>query len=221
MEGVLRNCSFSSLLQAPEKIITIRTYKILSVIMLNYEINNIITGYWALPRPVGKYKTRHPDAILKRLEALLGPYKVKRILHLFCGISRFPDAKEEIRVDINPEVNPDYVLDLRKDKLPFEDDSFDIVYADPPYYDFPPYCFVDEAVRVLKPAGFLVILHQLVYRTPKNTKRWAMIALSTGPNMRLRCLNIFRKNIDLTPRENKDINTIDSYIGAAAWQSTC
>ena len=91
----------------------------------------------------------------------------------------------------------------------------------PPYYDFPPYCFVDEAVRVLKPAGFLVILHQLVYRTPKNTKRWAMIALSTGPNMRLRCLNIFRKNIDLTPMENKDINTIDSYIGAAAWQSTC
>ncbi len=85
---------------------------------MNYEINNVITGHWALPRPTGKYKTRHPDKLLERLEVLIGPFSNKKILHLFCGISKFPSAKEEIRVDINKEVNPDYILDLRKDKLP-------------------------------------------------------------------------------------------------------
>ena len=159
---------------------------------MNYEINNVITGFWALPRPIGKYKTRHPDELLKRLEVLIGPYKDKEILHLFCGISKFPNAKNEIRVDINPDVKPTFVLDVRK-KLPFQSNRFDIVYADPPYYDFEPYCFVKEAVRVLKPNGFLVILHQLVYKTPKGTKRFAVIGVSTGPNMRLRALNIFRK----------------------------
>ena len=161
---------------------------------MNYEINNVITGFWALPRPVGKYKTRHPDELLKRLEVLIGPFNNKKILHLFSGISRFPNAKHEVRVDINSEVNPDYILDLKKDKLPFPDNYFDIVYADPPYYDFKPYCFVKGAVRVLKPNGFLVILHQLVYKKPKGTVRFAVIGVSTGPNMRLRCLNIFKKS---------------------------
>jgi len=161
---------------------------------MNYEINKIITGHWALSRPHGKYKIRHPDELLERLEVLIGPYSQKEILHLFCGIARFPNAKKEIRIDINPEVQPDYIMDLRKEKIPFEDNSFDIVYADPPYYDFPPYCFVDEAVRVLRPHGFLVILHQLCYITPEGCKRWECISIGTGPNMRLRCLNIFRKS---------------------------
>ena len=161
---------------------------------MNYEINKLITGHWALPRPIGKYKIRHPDQILNRLEALIGPYSEKEILHLFCGIAKFPNAKKEIRVDINEEVNPDFKIDLTKEKLPFENDSFDIVYADPPYYKFKPYSFLNEAVRVLKPFGFLVILHQLVYKTPKNCSRWGVISIGTGPNMRLRALNIFRKN---------------------------
>lgn len=160
---------------------------------MNYEINNVITGVWACPRPTGKYKIRHQDSLVNRLEVLIGPYNDKRILHLFCGIARFSNALEEVRIDINPDVEPDIVMDLRKNTIPYPDNYFDVVYADPPYYDFPPYSFVDEAVRVLKPHGFLVILHQLVYITPKNTKRWGLIAITTGPNMRMRTLNIFRK----------------------------
>ena len=160
---------------------------------MNYEINKIITGHWALPRPTGKYSIRHPDKLLVRLEALIGPYSEKNILHLFSGIARFPEAKREVRIDINPEVQPDYLIDLKRDELLFRDKEFDIVYADPPYHDFPPYCFIKEAVRVLKPYAFLVILHQLAYKTPDNTKRWAVISVGTGPNMRMRCLNIFRK----------------------------
>ena len=36
---------------------------------MNYEINKIITGHWALSRPHGKYKIRHPDELLERLRS--------------------------------------------------------------------------------------------------------------------------------------------------------
>ncbi|MHA1267857.1 MAG: methyltransferase domain-containing protein [Candidatus Helarchaeota archaeon] len=145
--------------------------------------------YWAMPRPTGKYPTKHPNNIFKRINNEIVSLANKRILHLFCGLDNFGS----IRIDINPNVKPDYILDLTKDKLPFKDGTFDIVYADPPYYDFPPYSFVDEAVRVLKTNGLLFILHQLVYKTPCNTIRYDLIPITTGPNMRMRVLNVFKK----------------------------
>jgi len=158
---------------------------------MNYEINKCITGHWACPRPHGKYKEIYPPRFLERLEVLIGPWTDKKILHLFCGSSKFGS----VRIDINPEVNPDYLLDLSKDKLPFPDNVFDVVIADPPYHDFKPYSFVKEAVRVLKPLGYLVILHFLVYSIPKNCERWACISVGCGPNTRMRTLNIFRKRL--------------------------
>ena len=155
---------------------------------LNYEIQNVITGFWALERPHGEYRWVYPNSFLQRLSTLID-FEDKEILHLFCGSSTFGT----VRVDINPDVSPDVLLDLTKEKLPFPDNSFDVVIADPPYKDFKPYCFVDEAVRVLKPKGFLVILHNLVYKNPKGTRRWACLGLSSGPNMKVRCCNIWRK----------------------------
>jgi SAM-dependent methyltransferase len=155
---------------------------------INYQIKNLISGVWALERPHGPYKCKFPNSFLKRLSTLID-FEDKKILHLFCGISQFGT----VRVDINPAVKPDYVLDLSKDKLPFSDDTFDIVIADPPYVDFKPYSFVREAVRVLKPNGFFIVLHWLVYIKPKGCRRWACIAVSTGPNHRMRSCNIFRK----------------------------
>jgi SAM-dependent methyltransferase len=154
----------------------------------NYEIQNVITGFWALERPHGKYRWVYPNSLLQRLSSLID-FDDKEILHLFCGSSTFGT----VRVDINPDVKPDLLLDLSKEKLPYQDESFDIVIADPPYVDFKPYCFVDEAVRILKPQGFLIILHWLAYKTPDKMKRWACLGLSSGPNMRVRCCNIFRK----------------------------
>lgn len=58
----------------------------------------------------------------------------------------------------------------------------------------PPYSFVEEMVRVTKPGGYICILHQLVYKTPKGTSRYATIPITTGPNMRIRVLNIFKKS---------------------------
>ena len=155
---------------------------------MNYQIQNVITGMWALERPHGHYKLIFPPSFLTRLAALID-FDDKQILHLFCGSSSFGT----VRIDINPEVEPDFLLDLSKDKLPFDADSFDIVIADPPYVNFKPYSFVAEAVRVLKPKGFLIILHWLLYNTPKQCARWACLAISPGPNRRMRACNIFRK----------------------------
>ena len=148
----------------------------------------VITGFWALPRPHGSYRWRFPPTLLDRLGCLLD-LKNSYILHLFCGGSTFGD----VRIDINPAVNPTHVLDLTKDRIPYPDETFDIVIADPPYYDFPPYSFVKEAVRVLKTGGYLVILHQLIYIKPRKCDRFAVIGVSRGPNMRMSALQIFRK----------------------------
>lgn len=49
------------------------------------------------------------------------------VLNFPCGASRLGD----VRVDIDPSVDPDIRADLRDP--PFEDDSFATVYCDPPY----------------------------------------------------------------------------------------
>lgn len=64
-----------------------------------------------------------------------------------------------------------------------------------------PYSFVNAGLRVLKPNGTYLILHQLTYITPMavlswsnyNTKRIIAIGVTTGPNMVIRKLNGFRK----------------------------
>jgi len=155
---------------------------------MNYEINRVITGHWALPRPHGKYKEVFPPTFFERLKTLVG-LDGKRVLHLFCGSSQLGD----VRIDINAKVKPDHVLDLSKDKIPYPDNSFDIVIADPPYHDLNPYCFVREAARILKPRGYLIILHFLSYITPRGMQRTHFITISCGPNTRVRALNIFRK----------------------------
>ena len=48
-------------------------------------------------------------------------------LNLPCGGSPLGD----VRVDIDPSVNPDIVADI--ENIPFEERSFDTVYCDPPY----------------------------------------------------------------------------------------
>lgn len=164
----------------------------------------VITDFWACQRPMGQYRGIYPGGILKRIDQLIG-LKNKKVLHLFAGrVSKI--NKTDITIEINPKFKPDIVGDC-KEKLPLPNNQFNVVLADPPYdsdfkiygkklYGTPivkPYSFIREAVRVCKPEGFICILHQLVYITPKQTRRWAVIGVSTGPNMRVRALNIFKK----------------------------
>jgi len=168
------------------------------------DFKSVYTSLWACARPMGHYKGKYPKGYLNRLANFVD-LESATILHLFSG-SLGNENKKSITLDINPNVKPDIVADATK-KIPLPDESVDIVDVDPPYdSDFKqygkklygtnhvkPYSFVPEAVRVLKKGGYLCILHQLVYITPEGCERKGVIAVTTGANMRVRILNIFRK----------------------------
>ncbi len=164
---------------------------------------------WACGRPTAKYKGAYPNGFLKRLDALLGITTEHQVLHLFSGSLR--DREGEHTMDIQAENEPTFVADARK-RFPMDDDSYDVVISDPPYdmnttdgvkinYSeklwktefIRPYAWVEEAVRVLKPGGYLAILHHLVYKTPANTRRAMTVSVTCGPNTRIRVLSIFEK----------------------------
>ena len=68
-------------------------------------------------------KVLWPDAVESVIASLLIP----RSLHVCCGLSQLGD----VRLDINPDVNPDTLHDAVP--LPFDDQSFETVFCDPPY----------------------------------------------------------------------------------------
>jgi predicted SAM-dependent methyltransferase len=74
---------------------------------------------------------------------------------LGCGHNKHEGA---ITVDISPENKPDFVLDVSKDKLPFEDDSVDEIYAiDLIEHIWEPKHMLNECWRILKPDGDMFI----------------------------------------------------------------
>ncbi len=164
---------------------------------------SVYTDLWACGRPMGQYSGLYPMGFMKRLANLID-FDCKKILHLFSG--SIHKLQNHHTLDIKEELNPSIIADARK-ILPIKDSIYDIVISDPPYDSdwktygkklyktdvVKPYSFVNEAVRVLRPNGYLCILHHLSYKTPKETIRKAMIGITTGPNMRIRVLNIFKK----------------------------
>jgi SAM-dependent methyltransferase len=55
-----------------------------------------------------------------------GSVSDKKALHIGCGVHKMPGA---IGLDITPLPGVDVVLELGREKLPFDDNTFDIVYA--------------------------------------------------------------------------------------------
>jgi len=155
------------------------------------------TGFWACPRPTGKYTGLWPPSLIERIFAFCG--KPNMILEPFGGRSKLG-----VSVDINRDVRPTVVADAQH--LPFREKTFDMVLADPPYEDefvehyaglakrrikFTFYKALVECARVCK--HFLIILHFLIPTRPKAFDRIATIGVSSGPNKRIRCLSIFRR----------------------------
>lgn len=162
---------------------------------------------WVLPRPRPSivndekiyYKGAFPLHFEKRLWRLLG--KPKKVLHPFGGM-----AEIGVRVDLNPETNPDYVGDAHD--LPFDDGEFDAVICDPPYSNeeneqlygitkpLKMKEWVNEAERVLKPNGFLVLYHDRWLTKPRNCEYWMRIIVLVSQHHRGRICGIFQKKGD-------------------------
>jgi len=157
------------------------------------------TLVWILPRPrLPYYRGGFPLHFEKKLWRELGC--PKKVLHPFGGMAEIGD-----RVDINPEVNPNYIGDAHN--LDFiKDNSYDLVILDPPYsdkmaenlYKTPPIKIMQcirEAVRVCKSKGFIAIYHWLWIPRPKGTKYYKRIVVLYGQWHRARICGIFQKEL--------------------------
>lgn len=136
------------------------------------------------------------ESFMPYLQKEIGMTKESNILHLFSAKSKIGETCDIITFN-----NPDHILDC-SNKLPFKDESYDYVIADPPYdwsvhknttASFKPYSFIPEAIRVLKPGGYLVVLHFLNYKTYPEMKKTHLVGVDIGPNFGARWLSIFRK----------------------------
>lgn len=113
---------------------------------------------------------RHPLASLEDLH--LPPLN---ILNLFCGMN-----KQGTRVDINPEVNPEFECDAHEVSKLF-DNEFDVILADPPYSDEESKelygtgklnykKWTKECDKILKKGGLLIVYHKYVMPNPNPDK---------------------------------------------------
>ena len=153
---------------------------------------------WILPRPrKDYYKGSTPLHFEQKLNKFLG--HPAAVLHPFGG-----KAEIGLRIDINPEVNPDIVADAHN--LPFKDNSFDLVFCDPPYNE--KYAknlygckisvkykkYISEAVRVCKPNGFVASYHWAITPRPEGTSYFGRIFIGGRVWHRPRVCCIYRKD---------------------------
>jgi uncharacterized protein YbaR (Trm112 family) len=156
-------------------------------------IPNII---WILPRPRrNRYQGGFPLHFEKKLVKLLNPSGL--VLHPFGGMAEYG-----LRVDINPEVNPDIIADAHR--LPFKDNVFGMVVCDPPYnsdyslklYNTKPVTYshyILEAVRVCKTGGFVVSYHWTLTPRPAGTAYRCRIFIAGRVWHRTRVACVFQK----------------------------
>lgn len=134
---------------------------------------------WLLPRPKpDHYKGGMPlycEEWLVELAQDILQIKEYTLLNLFCGMNKLG-----VRVDINPEVNPDILYDAHKLSEVIHT-QFDIILADPPYsteeakelYNTPPLKYkvwTRECDKLLKVSGLLIVYHKYLMPNPDPEK---------------------------------------------------
>jgi len=139
------------------------------------------------------YYGTFPEGFIKKVEQRWGGSVA---IQPFAGTSKYG-----ITIDLNREVKPTIIGD--GSVLPIKKDAVDLVLVDMPYDEeaYRKYCSkprkihtaLHEATRVCKPGGHVAFLHFITPRKPKGTYRVALIAISTGPDRRIRALSVFRK----------------------------
>ena len=148
---------------------------------------------WVLPRPrmSALYRGGFPLWFEQKLLKLLDCYENgKKVLHVFGG-----KAEYGMRIDMNISVEPDVVADAHQ--LPFASNTFDLVIGDPPYTNelsaslygtgkIKYKRWSEEAVRVSKPGGFVVVYHFKMLPCPKGASYHKRILLAVRVHHHLR-----------------------------------
>ncbi len=129
---------------------------------------------WFLPRPkADHYKGGMPlhceGWLIALANDILG--REGKLLNVFCGMNKYG-----LRVDINPEVKPDLLVDVHR-LTEYIDERFDIILADPPYsneesrelYGTPKLNYkrwATECDRLLNPGGLFIVYHKYIMPNP-------------------------------------------------------
>jgi len=135
---------------------------------------------WFLPRPkLDRYKGGMPryaeEWLLNLARDVLGKQDIK-ILSLFCGM-----AIQGIRVDIKPEVKPDFLCDAHEVSNVLIKHKFDVIIADPPYSNEESMelygtgkinykRWTSECEKLLVEGGLLIVYHKYVMPNPDPDK---------------------------------------------------
>ncbi len=110
--------------------------------------------------------------VFKYLLNILPKDKTLTILDLGCGYKPFKYLFEEngivadyIGVDFSSEnAEPDFIVDLNKENLPFENEAFDlIIISEVLEHIYNPFHVLDEAIRVLKKGGLIYISTPFIF----------------------------------------------------------
>jgi SAM-dependent methyltransferase len=152
-----------------------------------------------------------------RLHGQYPPTFLKRALALF------PRAESILQCPSGSVVGPGVTVDIHRDEvrcpqiisdagsLPFAEAQFDLYLSDPPYTPadsekygckpFPLNLFMREAHRVVRPGGYLGVLHTYYpdYRR-KNWKLRGLIAVVTGFRRATRMFSVFERLPSAAPR---------------------
>jgi SAM-dependent methyltransferase len=144
----------------------------------------------------------YPPTFLKRALSLFTGLDMTRLLHCPSGSLNGEDGGVTVDLVSDAKRKPQVVASA--DKLPFPENSFDLILSDPPYSPadsqiygtaaYPLKRSFDEFHRVLSPNGYLGLLH-FYYPTFRRTdwKMRALIGVCTGSNRKMRMFPIFQK----------------------------
>jgi hypothetical protein len=177
------------------------------------ETDGKVYGWWYfgnLYKRVKGYHGEYPPSYLRRMRALFPG--LSPVLHVFGGT--VPPADGEFKIDINPKLKPDVCCNAQL--LPFKPNTFEIVYADPPYtkedarkygYKMPNARLVLRSIRSVVKEGAILVWMDL--RVPLFSKYyWELIGtigLFTGTNRVVRTCAIFRASTDSKYQEGLEI----------------
>lgn len=141
----------------------------------------------------------YPIGFLKRAYHTMYCTDPDKVLHLCSGSMR-----RGVCVDLRRSMKPTVQADVRR--LPFRDESFDWVMADPPYSEeyagnlygtgsaYPkPLQIINEAARVLRPGGRVGLLHFQVPMSRPPMKMQGTWGITTGAGYAIRVWTVFRK----------------------------
>lgn len=180
-----------------------------------------ITDTWILARPKVKYYGAYPNGFLERARVFMPVTREEPVLHV-CGglVKQYPTwsklCPNDLTVDIDPEVQPDLVADVRLgvpwpsafgSKRPDGPDAWRGILIDRPYTEedathyrcgaaaLPPIKkLLADALKVCVIGGRVGVLDYVFPRPPKdNVKLIAKVSVTVGFDNRDRCFSVFER----------------------------